>query len=255
MFPVLFNIGPLTLHTYGLLVATGLFTGVYLSALRAGKEGYNRDVVLDLGFYIVLAAIIGSRLLYVIVEYKTYLDSPLRVFKIWEGGLVFFGGVLGAIPVAVWFLRKHKIPFWPMADIFAPYVALAHGIGRLGCLAAGCCYGRPTTSWLGVTFTSDQAIARPLNTPLLPTQLFDSVNEITIFLILLVARNHKRFDGQLILLWLMLYSVGRFIVEIYRGDPRGWIIEGVLSTSQGVGIAVFVVSAFVFVKLWKRKSA
>ena len=251
MLPVLFKIGPLTLHTYGLLAAIGLLTGVYFSARRAAKEGYSWDLTMDLGFYIVVAAVVGSRLLYVIVEYRMFLNDPIRIFKMWEGGLVFFGGVLAVLPVAAWFLKKHKMPFWPMADIFAPYVALAHAIGRLGCLAAGCCYGKPTQSWLGIVFRDPASIA-PTNVPLLPTQLFDSANEFGIFLILIALRPHKRFHGQLALLWLILYSVGRFVVEIYRGDPRGWVVEGVLSTSQGVGIIVFLASSVMFVRMWRK---
>jgi phosphatidylglycerol:prolipoprotein diacylglycerol transferase len=252
MLPVLFKIGPLTLHTYGLLAAIGLFTGVILSSRRAAKEGFDGDLAMDLGFYIVVAAVVGARLLYVIVEHRMFENDPIRIFKMWEGGLVFYGGVLAAIPVAVWFLRKHKLPFWTMADIYAPYLALAHAIGRLGCLAAGCCYGKPTTSWLGIAFKDPQAIAEPKNVTLFPTQLFDSGNELLIFFILIAARPHKKFNGQIMLMWLMMYSVGRFFVEMFRGDPRGWIIDDVLSTSQGVGIAVFLVSLTAFVRMWHK---
>jgi len=251
MLPVLFHIGPLTLHTYGLLAAIGLFTGVFLSARRAAKEGFDGELTMDLGFYIVVAAVVGSRLMYGVVEYRMFVNDPIRIFKMWEGGLVFYGGVLAAIPVAFWFLKKNKMPFWPLADIFAPYLALAHAIGRLGCLAAGCCYGKPTDSWMGIVFKDPQSIA-PTNVPLLPTQLFDSVNEFVIFLILIAVRSRKRFHGQIMLLWLILYSAGRFVVENYRGDPRGWIIEGTLSTSQGVGIVVFLVSLAVFVRMWRK---
>lgn len=251
MLPVLFKIGPLTLHTYGLLAAAGLFTGVYLAARRGAKEGFSGDLTMDLGFYLVVSAIVGARLLYVVVEYRMFLHDPLRVFKMWEGGLVFFGGVLAAIPVAVWFIRKHKLPFWPLADVFAPYVALAHAIGRLGCLAAGCCYGKPTSSWVGIVFKDPASIA-PVNVPLLPTQIYDSANEFVIFLILIALRPHKRFQGELVLLWLILYSVGRFVVEMFRGDPRGWVVEGVLSTSQGVGVLVFLASLLVFVRMWRK---
>ncbi|MBI5178252.1 MAG: prolipoprotein diacylglyceryl transferase [Nitrospinae bacterium] len=251
MLPVLFKVGPLTLHTYGLLAAVGLFTGVFLAARRAGHEGVDKDIVADLGFYLVLAAIIGSRLLYVVVEYKTYLAEPLRIFKIWEGGLVFFGGVMAAVPTGWWFVRKHNLDFWKMADIFAPYLALAHAIGRLGCLAAGCCYGRPTDAWFGVVFTNPDSLA-PLGVPLIPTQVFDSLNEFSIFLILIAVRPYKKFQGQLLVMWLMLYSVGRFFIEIYRGDPRGWLIEGALSTSQFIAILTFIAAGVYFLKSWRK---
>ncbi len=251
MLPVLFKIGPLTLHTYGLLAAVGLFTGVLLASRRAGAEGVDQDLTADLGFYLVLAAIIGSRLLYVIVEYPTYIAEPLRIFKMWEGGLVFFGGVAAAVPVGWWFVKKHKLAFWQMADIFAPYLALAHSIGRLGCFAAGCCYGKATTSWFGVVFTNPQSLA-PLGVPLYPTQLFDSANEFIIFLILIAVRPHKKFNGQLMLMWLMLYSAGRFVVEMFRGDERGQFLGGALSTSQGIALLTFVAGAALLFKLLRR---
>ena len=250
MFPVLFKIGPLALHTYGLLAAIGIFSGVYLAGRRAEKEGYDRDLAMDLGFTLILSAIIGARLMYVIVEYPSYIDDPLRIFKMWEGGLVFYGGVLTAIPAAIWFLKKHRLDFWTMSDIYAPYLALAHAIGRLGCLAAGCCYGKPTTSWIGITFTSPESIA-PRGVPLFPTQLFDSANEFAIFLILLAALPYKKFNGQIMLMWVMLYSVGRFIVEIYRGDSRGNFFGMELSTSQGIATIAFLAGVAMFV--WKLK--
>ena len=238
MFPVLLHIGPVKLFTYGLLAAIGLLTGVTLAARRAEKEGIDGGLIADLGFYLIIAAIVGSRLMYVIVEYPTFTAEPLRAFKLWEGGLVFYGGFIACVPVASWFLAKHKLPFWKVADILAPYLALAHSIGRLGCLAAGCCYGKPTDSWVGIVFNNPAGLA-PQGVPLYPTQIFDSLNEFTIFLILIAMRRHKKFDGQLMIGWITLYSLGRFIVEHFRGDPRGSFLGLSLSTSQGIAIIGF----------------
>lgn len=253
MFPVLFKIGPVTLHTYGLMAAIGLFLGVWLSSRRAKAEGMDADVIADLGFYLVLAAIVGSRLLYVVVEYPDYIANPLRIFKLWEGGLVFFGGVLACVPVGWWFVTKHKLGFWRTADVFAPYLALAHSIGRLGCLAAGCCYGRPSDGWFSIVFTDPLAIA-PRNVPLYPTQLFDSVNEFTVFLILIAVRPVKKFNGQLFLMWITLYSLGRFVVEFYRGDPRGGFFGLPISTSQGIAIVAFAAGAVLLHRGLRRRA-
>lgn len=243
MFPVLIQIGPVTLYTYGLLVGAAFLTGISLAYSRAQKEGIAPDDALDFGFYIVIGAIIGSRALYVVISYDYFMENPLQVFSIWNGGLVFYGGFIGAAISGFLFVKKRKLDPWKMADLAAPSIALGHAIGRFGCLAAGSCYGKPTDSWLGITFTDPLAIA-PLGISLYPTQIFDSINELLIFFILIAVRPKKMFDGQLFLLWIMLYAVGRFIVEIYRGDDiRGFIIQDAISVSQGLAIVVFAVSA------------
>lgn len=248
MLPILFKIGPLTVHTYSLLVATGMLTGITLAYYRAPKEGIDTAKVLDLCFFIIIGAIIGSRILYVIVNYKEFLASPLDVFKLWAGGLVFYGGFIGALITSLWFVKKHKLPIGKTADLIAPYLAIAHSISRWGCLAAGCGYGRPTDSWTGIIFTNPLSIA-PLGITLYPTQIFDSINEFIIFLILIAIRPYKKFDGQLFLLWMMLYAVGRSIVEHFRGDAaRGYIITDVISTSQGISAVIFTIVLVIFIR-------
>jgi phosphatidylglycerol:prolipoprotein diacylglycerol transferase len=251
MLPVLIKIGPVTLYTYGLMMALAMLTAAYYVQRRAGIEGEDPEKALDLAFYCLIAALVGSRALYIIVEYKQYIADPLAIFKIWEGGLVFYGGFIAAALTGFWFVNKHKIKPWKMADIAAPALALGHGIGRLGCLFAGCCYGKPTDSWLGITFTNPLALA-PKGIPLYPTQIFSSLNELTIFVILILVRPYKKFDGQLFLMWMGLYATGRFIIEFYRGDRRG-VSVGELSTSQGIAIAVAVTAAVVLFALLSKK--
>jgi phosphatidylglycerol:prolipoprotein diacylglycerol transferase len=142
MYPKLIGIGPLTIHTYGFLIAIGFLIGLWLAVRQATKEGIFPTKIIDLGFYILLAAIIGSRLFFVVINLDHYLRNPLDIFKIWEGGLVFYGGVLLAIPTVIWYVRKNNLALWQTADIFAPSVAIGHVFGRLGCFAAGCCYGK-----------------------------------------------------------------------------------------------------------------
>ncbi|MFQ5432283.1 MAG: prolipoprotein diacylglyceryl transferase [Nitrospinota bacterium] len=248
MFPILLKVGPFTFYTYGLLVATGFLAGVALITYQAKKEGVDPQKAMDLSFYALAAAILGSRILYIIVNYDVFIESPLRVFKIWEGGLVFYGGFIGAALAGFWYVRKEKLDTWHMADLAAPSIALGHAIGRWGCLASGSCYGKPTSSWFGITFTDVHAIA-PLGIPLFPSQIVESIMEFSIFLLLIAVRPHRKFKGQLFIMWLLLYAVGRFILEFFRGDDRGFIIPNVLSTSQGVAVVVFVAGLFLLRRL------
>jgi phosphatidylglycerol:prolipoprotein diacylglycerol transferase len=252
MLPVLFKIGPITIYTYGLMAATGFIVASLLLSRRARIEGEDPQLALDLAFYLVVAALIGSRILYVIIEYRQYVHNPLGIFKIWEGGLVFYGGFIAAALTGFWFVKKHNLHPWKFADLAAPPIAIGHAFGRVGCLGAGCCYGKVTDSPIGIVFTDPKALA-PLNVPLYPTQIFSSLNELFIFLILITVRPRKKFHGQLFLLWMMLYAVGRFIIEIYRGDPRGQI--GPLSSSQAVAIAAFLIAGGLTIRLLRKASA
>lgn len=252
MFPVIVKLGPITIYTYGLLVATGFLVATLLFVRRARVEGEDPNMALDLAFYSIVAAILGSRLLYIIIEYQEYISQPLKALMIWEGGLVFYGGFIASVPTAYWYVKRHKLHPWKMADMFAPSVAIGHAIGRLGCLSAGCCYGQVTDSGIGIIFTDPRAMA-PLNVPLYPTQIFSSLNELVIFLILISVRPFKKFHGQLLLMWMMLYAIGRFIIEFYRGDARGFI--GPLSTSQAIAIGLFVVAALLFYRALRASIA
>lgn len=253
MYPVLFKFGPLTIHTYGLFVAIGFLLGLGLAVRQAKKEGIPSYKIVDLGFYILLAAIIGSRLFFIFINIGHYIKNPLDIFKIWEGGLVFYGGILLAVPTVIWYAKKSGLSLWNMADVFAPSIAIGHSIGRIGCFAAGCCYGKPAESlpW-AVTFTDPQSLAR-IGIPLHPTQLYESAGEFINFLILITLRRYKSFDGQLFLTYALLYSVLRFIVEFFRGDiGRGFIIYN-MSLSQGISILMFLIASGGLIVLKKRK--
>lgn len=250
MHPVLIRFGPITIHTYGFLIAVGFLVALWLAAIQAKREGIPAGKIMDLGFYILIAAIIGSRLFFVLVNAAHYIHHPLDIFKLWEGGLVFYGGILLAVPVTIWYVRKTGMDLWVTADIFAPSIAIGHAFGRLGCLAAGCCHGRPAEDlpW-GIIFTDPECLA-PINVPLHPTQLYESAGELFIFFTLVIMRTRKAFQGQLFMMYLIFYAVLRFIVEVFRGDTgRGFILEG-LSVSQGISILIFLagVAGFVFLK-------
>ncbi len=248
MYPILLEIGPVKIFTYGLLVATGFFTAILLASKQGEKEGMDPQVIMDLCFYILLSAIVGARVLYVIVEYKYFVDRPLDILKVWKGGLVFYGGLVLAIVVAMRMAKVKGLPIWKTADILAPSIAIGQAIGRWGCLFAGCCYGAQTDLPWGITFTDPKSLA-PLNVSLHPTQIYLSLNAILIFSILVWLRKRKTFDGQIFCMYGILYSIGRFIIEYFRNDDRGYAVEGMLSTSQFIGIFALLVSIFMFLKL------
>ena len=253
MHPELFKIGPLTIHTYGVLVAAGFLLGLGLAVKQARKEGIPPNKIADLGFYILLSALIGSRLFYVIVNASHYMRNPLDVFKVWEGGLVFYGGLLFTVPMVLWYVKKNDLGVWSIADLFAPSLAIGHAIGRIGCFYSGCCYGKPAEGlpW-AVTFTDPQCLALT-GVPLHPTQLYESLGEFTIFFALIILRGHKTFKGQLFMIYLILYSVLRFIVEFFRGDVARGFFTSQISLSQGVSILMFLVAAVGFIILKRRK--
>jgi len=251
MFPDLFSIGPFTLHTYGLFVAAGFLSGL-VAAVKIGKsEGISPQQTMDMGFFMIAAAIVGSRLLYVLMNLSYYLERPLDMVKMWEGGLVFSGGIVCVILIVLWYTRRHGLGFWKTADIWAPGMALGQAIGRIGCFMAGCCYGKPTGSDWGVVFTDPRSLA-PLNVPLHPTQLYSSALNFIIFFILILLHRKKGFEGQVFLWLLVLHSTARLFVERFRGDDRGMVFQNGMTVTQLVTL-VILVGAIVALFIFKRR--
>jgi len=254
MHPVLIRIGPLTLHTYGLAIASAFLAGMALAVRQAKKEGEEPQKIFDLIFYLMVAAIVGARLLFVILNYREYIHNPLQALKIWEGGLVYYGGLLAALGVGVWLIRRYNLSLGKTADILAPSVALGQAIGRIGCFMAGCCYGKPTHVAWAVTFTDAFCLA-PTGIPLHPTQLYASAMALIIFGLLLLIRRRRTFLGQVFLSYVVLYAIGRFILEFFRGDKRGFVhIWGwLLSTSQVISLGAFIVAIALLAVLMRRQ--
>ncbi len=252
MYPILFRIASLNIYAYGFFVALGIVTGATLCILKVRKSDIqiSFEQAADLFFYTVLSAIVGSRLLFVLVNLDSYLRNPLNIFRIWEGGLVFYGGLILAVGVSIWYMKRHHLPIWKLADLVSPPIALGLFFGRMGCFLAGCCYGKETSLFCGVIFTNANSLAR-LNVPLHPTQLYDAGNGLALFLFLSWFGKKKSFDGEIFWLFLLLYSVGRFFVEWFRGDPRGFVFGEVLSTSQGIGLLLAITSLFMLFYLSK----
>jgi len=245
VFPELFTVGPLTVYTYGVLLAAAYLLGLRLAMARATGRGLDPTRMLDLGIYIIISALVGAKALLLVVEWDHFTSSPAELLSLARSGGVFYGGLILAVAVAFWYIRRHRLPFWQTCDVFAPGIALGHAVGRLGCLAAGCCYGRPTSVPWAVTFHDPAAAANvgtPLGVPLHPTQLYESGAEFLILgLLLATERKGRAFAGRTFWLYMLLYGISRFVIEFYRGDPRGQVFGG-LSTSQFISVVLVPLS-------------
>jgi phosphatidylglycerol---prolipoprotein diacylglyceryl transferase len=258
MYPVLFSFGPFTLHTYGLLVAIGFLTGVRIARWGATRDQLNVDRMMDLVFWSLVVGFIGARTLFVITRFESFMMSPLDVFKVWEGGLVFYGGPFAVIPFMWWYTRKHRMNLWKVFDVGSLSLVIGHFFGRLGCVGAGCCYGKPTGSdWFGLRFNSSLVEESLRGVLLHPTQLYEATGLLILLFALILVFKKKIVDGQVAITYLMTYPILRSIVEVYRGDTiRGFVIEDVLSTSQFISILAFVMGgAFLWLRLRSQSRA
>jgi phosphatidylglycerol:prolipoprotein diacylglycerol transferase len=255
VYPELFSIGPVTIYSYGVLLAASYLLGLWLAMRRAKHWGLDPTRVLDLGIYIIIAALIGAKLLLFVVDFDQFSASPQDLLSLARSGGVFYGGLILAVVVAFWYIARHQLPFWTTCDVFAPGIALGHVTGRLGCLAAGCCYGRPTDVAWAITFTNPLAAANvgtPLGIPLHPTQIYEAGAELLILVILLATERRGRpFAGRTFWAYMLLYAISRYVVEIYRGDPRGEVLG--MSTSQFISLVLAPLSIAMLV--WLSRSS
>lgn len=252
MHPVLFKLGSITIYSYGFLIAVGVVCGVAYLAIRGKKEvGLTFDQANNLFLLIFIAALMGGKVFLFFENPSSYLEKPGRLFT--GSGFVFYGSFLFAVPTMLWFFKKNKLPVYQMLDIMAIVTCLVHMFGRVGCFMAGCCHGKPTTSWFGVTFTDPACQAEPLNTPLYPTQLMEAGFILLVMISLLAIWHRKQFHGQLFMLYLLLYALGRFVLEYFRGDEvRGFVIRDYVSHSQFIALVIFGVSLWVYQHWAKR---
>ncbi len=245
------------LPTYGVLVALAFLTALWLAGRLARQADLNVDAVTNLGIYCALAAIGGAKVMMFLVDFSYYAEHPGEILTLstLRAGGVFYGGLIAALAVAIWYMRKTKLPAWKTADVFAPAIALGHGIGRLGCFSAGCCWGVQCDRPWSVTFTNPVAhdlVGVPLNVALHPTQLYESFAEFLIFGILYWRIRKPHADGTVIGTYLMLYSTARFMVEFFRVHEQGNLLGGPFDTSQWISVGLFLVGA---VCVWKRPTA
>jgi phosphatidylglycerol---prolipoprotein diacylglyceryl transferase len=273
----------LPLHTYGLLLATGFVVAIWLAQREAARQGQDPEKIGDLAFWILVAALVGSRVYYILVNWNDYFGSGAmvttrlgrmpRLLAVWEGGLVFYGGFIAAALAAWWFMRRRGMPFLAYADTMIPSVAMGQVLGRLGCFAAGCCWGSVAHSdlpWLArfppASLAFQTLSRRPdvwrylapdgLTTlPLHPTQIYESAGELAIFFVLVaVVRPRKRFHGQVLATWLMLYAILRTAVELFRGDVERGVVAG-LGVGTWTSLAIFAAGVAVMVVGRRRTSA
>ena len=243
MYPILYKIGPIHLYTYGLFLALGFLAAILVAGQEAKRLGLPEGHFYDLCFYIILAAIIGSRLLFVIVDPGPFLKNPLKIFAIWEGGLVFHGGLIAALITAFFYMRRHGLPWRPTFDALAVGMPLGVTLGRIGCFMAGCCFGKPSDLPWAVRFTNPETLC-PVLDYLHPAQLYEALLSLGIFGVVFWLRKRKRFDGQILLTYFLLAGLVRFTVEFFRAptalDPRGpEIIFHMPATQVGaLGIAL-----------------
>ena len=245
MHPVLFDFSGLTIYSYGVLLAAAYLLGLQFALIRARTRGLDAQRVMDLGIWIIVSALVGAKLLLLIVDFKQFTSSPRDLLGLLRSGGVFYGGLIAAVAVALIYLRRHKLPLWTTTDVFAPGIALGHIVGRMGCLLAGCCFGRPTSVPWAITFTNPLAAANvgtPLGVPLHPTQLYEAGAELLILVFLLLwERRGLGFPGRTFWSYMLLYGVSRFAIEFYRGDSRGMVFQ-TLSTSQFVSVILVPLS-------------
>jgi len=239
MFPDLLTTGPLHIQTYGFFVAMGFIVGLVVALSLGKSEGFHSGRILEIGFIIIFVAIIGSRIAYVLLNLAYYRHHPQDILRIWQGGLVFSGGLVAVVPVMVWYLRRYHLPFWKVGDVFAPAVSIGQAIGRMGCFMAGCCYGTPTDMPWAVVFTAPDTLA-PRDVALHPTQLYASLSGICIFALLLVLRAKKKFEGQVFVWFLILHSTSRLLMERLRGDDRGLIPGTEMSLTQLLALVILL---------------
>jgi phosphatidylglycerol:prolipoprotein diacylglycerol transferase len=233
MFPILFRWGPITLHTYGALAAAAFLLGAWIARSEARRRGVSPELIGD-GLLVLLGAgILGARLLYVLFHISEYAAAPWDAFKIWQGGLVWFGGVLAAVPAGAWYFRRRGLSPLTAADLLAPAIALAHAVGRLGCFAAGCCYGRACDAPWAVTYRSPESLA-PMGLPLHPSQLYETLLNLALFAGLRILGRRDSFrpgTGRSTGLYLIGYGVIRLLVEFTRADDRGPALVGLTATA------------------------
>src|SRR6266566_4892528 len=251
MYPRLLELGPITVYTYGVLLAAAYLLGLKLAMVRAGKRGLDASRVLDLGIYIIISALVGAKLLLLVTDFQTFRADPRELLTLARQGGVFYGGLILAVAVALWYIRRVGLPLWTTCDVFAPGIALGHVVGRFGCLFAGCCYGRPTSKPWGITFTDPFAAANvgtPLGVPLHPTQLYEAGAELLILGTLLwTERKGRPFAGRTFWLYMLMYAISRYIIEMFRGDPRGTVF--MFSTSQFISLLLAPLAVVMLVYL------
>ncbi|MFH1222890.1 MAG: prolipoprotein diacylglyceryl transferase [Pseudomonadota bacterium] len=253
MKPVLFNIGQISIYSYHLFIMLGIFLGLWFFNRYGKKAGLKYIEIVDVSLVAIVSAYAGARLfhvLFVMPEY--YLNNPLEIFALWKGGFVIYGAILTPIIFVYWYAKKKQLNFLLITDLLTPSLAIGTFLGRFACLFQGCCFGAQTIMPWGMIFPQGaNGGFTPAGIPLHPTQIYLSLHGLIMFFILNWRIKGKKFDGELTLWYLILYAVGRFIIEYFRADFRGGLFEP-LSTSQAISILVAIVCAVIAVRKYSK---
>jgi len=259
MYPELFHIGNFPINTYGVFLALAFLCAILITVKLAERDGLSREKIYDLSLWMLLASLVGSKLLMLFTE-PEYRANPVELISLdfLRSGGVFYGGLLGAVLAGYILMKRYHLPWWKTADACAPGIAIGNFFGRQGCFAAGCCWGKPSDLPWGVKFSElgHEITGVPIDMHLHPTQLYESFSMLIVFVFLLWLHKHKRFNGQVILFYALLYSIIRFVIEFWRADPRGDILGLTtltgLSTSQIISLIVGAGAFIILVTRWRR---
>jgi phosphatidylglycerol:prolipoprotein diacylglycerol transferase len=257
--PIAFHIGSFAVHSYGVMMALAFLAGLWTATLRARREKISGEHIADVTLWVMVGAILGARIVYVTTYWKQeFADQPFsEVFMIQHGGLVYYGGLIGATVAGMIYIHWKKLPLWKTADVFAPSIALGSVFGRIGCLLNGCCYGRPSDLPWAITFTNPQAnqySGTPLGIPLHPTEIYDALLNLVLYVFLAWLFRRKKFDGQIFATYLILYAIFRSIAEYFRGDYPTDHIHAGLTSAQLVSVPIFV-AGLVLAAMLSRRAA
>ncbi|MFM2295623.1 MAG: Phosphatidylglycerol--prolipoprotein diacylglyceryl transferase [Verrucomicrobiota bacterium] len=249
MHPVFFYVGNLPVHAYGVCVALAVIAGLWTASRRGLREKFHPETIYDLGPWLIIGGLVGARALHVVSYWREeFADKPFaEIFMVWRGGLVFYGGFLGALLAFYLFTRRKKISFWKLADVLAPSIALGNVFGRIGCLLFGCCYGRACELPWAIHFPRDHETH---GAGVHPTQLYDALLNLALYAALAWQFRRKKFDGQTFALFLMGYAIARSVVEMFRGDYLDAQIRHGLTPAQLLSAGIFVAGA----ALWFARS-
>jgi phosphatidylglycerol:prolipoprotein diacylglycerol transferase len=251
LYPELISFGPVTIHTYGAFLALGAGLGLWLLTRLAPANGLDPDRAMTLAVCVLVAGVIGSRAVFVILEWESFANAPGRLIRFWEGGLVFYGGVAAGVPTALFLIKRWKLPALPLLDCLAPALALGQFFGRLGCFSAGCCYGLPWEGWCAVTFNSPLTLAAR-GIPLHPSQIYHAAELLFVLAVLLLLWRRRVFHGQIFFTYGLLHGVFRVIIEQFRGDYRGEPLIAWVTPTAAFALAFALVSAVALVYLYKK---
>ena len=244
MHPIAFQLGPITIHWYGVMIALAFLAGLWTATRRARREKISAEKIADVTLWLMVGGIIGARFAYVTTYWREeFADQPFsEVFMIQHGGLVYYGGFIGAATTGIIYILWKNMPLWKTLDVLAPSIVLGSVFGRIGCLLNGCCYGRQTDVPWAITFTNPQArdlSGTPLDTPLHPTEIYDALLNLVLYGFLAWLFRRKRFDGQVFATYLLCYAVTRSIVEYFRGDYTSLHYHLGLTPAQWISVPIF----------------